>query len=129
MEVPEARVRDMPGINAAIDEFYSGTEWRDAMESVRAPVRKGLQAQLERCRRKGVALQEQLAVSEEAGAYRLWGDLLLAHQSEISQGQSSAVLQNYFAGDESAPPVTVPLDPRYDAVVNANRLFRKYHKL
>ncbi len=57
MEVPETRVRDMPGINAAIDEFYSGAEWRDAMESVRAPVRKVLQAQLERCKRKGVALQ------------------------------------------------------------------------
>ncbi len=129
MEVPEARVRDLPGINAAIDEFYLGVEWRDAMESVQAPVRKSLQAQLERCRRKAVALKEQMAASEEAGAYRLWGDLLLAHQSEVSQGQTSAVLQNYFAGEESAPPVTVPLDPRYDAVGNANRLFHKYHKL
>ncbi len=25
--------------------------------------------------------------------------------------------------------MTVPLDPRYDAVGNANRLFHKYHKL
>ena len=129
MEVPEARVRDMPGINAAIDEFYAGAEWRDAMESVRAPVRKVLQAQLERCKRKAVVLQQQLAISEEASAYRLWGELLLAHQSEITQGQSSAVLKNYFVGDENAPPVTVPLDPRYDAVGNANRIFHKYHKL
>jgi predicted ribosome quality control (RQC) complex YloA/Tae2 family protein len=128
-EMPGVRARAMPTINAAIDEYYAGAEWRDAMESVRAPVRRVLQSQLERCRRKAGALRQQLTITEEAGTYRLWGDLLLAHQQEIRQGQASAVLQNYFAGDEGAPAVTVPLDPRFDAAGNANRLFHKYHKL
>jgi predicted ribosome quality control (RQC) complex YloA/Tae2 family protein len=38
-------------------------------------------------------------------------------------------LPNIFEGKDNPPEVTVPLDPRFDAVGNANRLFRKYHKL
>ncbi len=128
-ESSDVRARPMPSINAAIDAYYAGAEWRDAMEGVRAPLRRALQTQLERCNRKAAALHKELALSEEASAYRLWGDLLLAHQHEIEQGQSSVELQNYFAGDENANMVTVPLDPRFDAVGNANRLFHKYHKL
>jgi predicted ribosome quality control (RQC) complex YloA/Tae2 family protein len=129
-EMPDTHARPMPSINAAIDEYYAGAEWRDAMESIRAPLRRVLQAQLERCLRKAEALQQQLAASEEASTYRLWAELLLAHQHEIRQGQTSAILENYFSSDEEGlSPVTVPLDPRFDAVGNANRLFHKYHKL
>ena len=116
-------------INACIDEFYAGAEWRDAMESVRSPVRKVLHTQLERCRRKAELLQRELAVSEEANQYRLWADLLLAHQNDVKQGQQSVTLQNFFGGQERSELVTVPLDPRLDAVGNANRIFHKYHKL
>ena len=116
-------------INTIIDEFYAGAEWRDAMESVRAPVRKMLQTNLERCRRKAELLQKELAVSEEANQYRLWANLLLAHQNDVRQGQQSVTLQNFFEGQETPTLVTVPLDPRLDAVGNANRIFHKYHKL
>jgi predicted ribosome quality control (RQC) complex YloA/Tae2 family protein len=116
-------------INNIIDDFYEGAEWRDAMQSVRAPVRKVLQTQLERCRRKAELLQKELAASEEANQYRLWAELLLAHQNDVRQGQQNATLQNFFEGQEVPALVTVPLDPRLDAVGNANRIFHKYHKL
>ena len=116
-------------INTIIDEFYAGAEWRDAMESVRAPVRKVLQTNLERCRRKAELLQKELAASEEANQYRLWANLLLAHQNDVRQGQQSVTLQNFFEGQETPALVTVSLDPRLDAVGNANRIFHKYHKL
>ena len=99
------------------------------MESVRTPVKKVLQTQLERCKRKAELLQQELAVSEEANRYRLQADLLLAYQHEVKQGQPSTVVQNFFEGQEASSLVTIPLDPRYDAVGNANRLYHKYHKL
>lgn len=116
-------------MNTIIDEFYAGAEWRDAMESVRSPVRKVLQTQLERCRRKAESLQKELAASEEANQYRLWAELLLAQQNDVRQGQQSVTLQNFFEDQETPALVTVPLDPRLDAVGNANRIFHKYHKL
>ncbi len=126
-ELPEVRIRTSPSINVLIDEYYAGAEWRDAMESVRAPIRKILQTQRERCIRKAQLLQQELAVSEEANTRRLQAELLLAYQHEISQGQTSVTVQNFFDG--AATEISIPLDPRFDAVGNANRLFNKYHKL
>ena len=39
--------------------------------------------------------------------------------------------QNFFEDDDSGKQIhiTIALDPRLDAVGNANRLFNKYHKL
>ncbi|HLQ10028.1 MAG TPA: NFACT RNA binding domain-containing protein, partial [Ktedonobacteraceae bacterium] len=128
-EVAGVHIYASSSINTIIDEFYAGAEWRDAMDSVRAPVRKVLQTQLERCRRKAEMLQKELAASEEAKQYQLWGGLLLAHQNDVRQGQQSVTLQNFFEGQETPALVTVPLDPRLDAVGNANRIFHKYHKL
>jgi predicted ribosome quality control (RQC) complex YloA/Tae2 family protein len=127
--MPGVRIRESASINMLIDEFYASAEWRDALESLRAPVRKVLQTQRDRCKRKAELLQQELAVSEEASRYRLQAELLLAFQHEVKRGQSSVVLPNIFEGKDNPPEVTVPLDPRFDAVGNANRLFRKYHKL
>src|SRR6266487_4563763 len=124
-------VRQSPSMNVLLDDYYARTEWRDAMESVRAPVRKVLQTQRDRCRRKAELLQQQLAVSEEAARYRLEAELLLADQNEVQRGQTSVTLHNFFEDETSSDQsdVTISLDPRFDAVGNANRLFNKYHKL
>ena len=128
-EQPGLRVRQSPSLNVLIDDYYAGAEWRDAMNSVRAPVRKILQSQRERCKRKAEILRAELTATAEANCYRLQGELLLAHQNEIVQGLQSAELENYFAGEGEPATLQVALDPRFDAVGNANRLFNKYHKL
>ncbi len=130
-QTPGIRVRHSPSINVLLDDFYARTEWRDAMEGVRNPIRKILQTQRDRCKRKADLLQRELAALGEAARYRLQAELLLAHQHEVRQGLSSVTLHNYFEdeteGGESN--ITFALDPRFDAVGNANRLFNKYHKL
>src|SRR5579883_3494445 len=126
---PGLSVRRFPSLNVLVDDYYAGVEWRDAMSSVRAPIRKVLQSQRERCKRKAELLRQEMAASEEAGRYRLQAELLLAHQNEITQGQESAELENYYAGEGEPATIAVTLDPRFDAVGNANRLFNKYHKL
>ncbi len=130
-QTPEVHIRTSPSINVLLDEYYARTEWFDAIEGVRSPTRKIVQTQRDRCKRKAELLEKELLVSEEANQYRLYGDLLLAHQQDVPQGQGSAVLQNFFDTSEGAENVlvTVPLDPRFDAIGNANRFFNKYHKL
>ncbi|HLI09918.1 MAG TPA: NFACT RNA binding domain-containing protein [Ktedonobacteraceae bacterium] len=130
--VPGMHLRSLPFMNAVLDEFYARAEWRDAMEDMRAPIRKALQTHLERGRRKAELLQQELAKAEEAAQYRLQAELLLAHQHEVQQGQTSIALPNFYAESDAQgnlPEVTIPLDPRFDAVGNANRLFNRYHKL
>ncbi|MDQ6662752.1 MAG: NFACT family protein, partial [Chloroflexota bacterium] len=130
-ELPDVEIRSSPSMNVLLDDYFARTEWRDAMESVRAPLRKLLQTQRDRCKRKAVLLQQELVALNEASQYRLHAELLLAHQHNVQQGQKSVTLENFFASEnaEHIEMVTVPLDPRFDAVGNANRLFHKYHKL
>jgi predicted ribosome quality control (RQC) complex YloA/Tae2 family protein len=127
--MPGVRIRESLSINVLIDEFYAGAEWRDALESVRAPLRKALQTQLERRKRKAELLQQELTSSEEAARYRFQAELLFAYQHEVKRGQSCVALQNIFENGSNPSEVTIPLDPRFDAIGNANRLFHKYHKL
>ncbi len=124
-------VHTSPSINVILDDYYAQAEWFDAMEGVRGPTRKVLQTQRDRCKRKAVLLEQEMQASEEANQYRLYGDLLLAHQYDVQQGQSSVKLQNFFDTAEGAEDtfVTVPLDPRFDAIGNSNRYFTKYRKL
>jgi predicted ribosome quality control (RQC) complex YloA/Tae2 family protein len=128
---PALSIRLSPVLNTLVDDYYAGAEWRDAMGSVRAPVRKVLHNQRERCKRKMELLHQELAVAEEAGRYRLHAELLLTQQNSVTRGQQSVELENYHTGEGAQGPavVNVTLDPRFDAVENANRLFHKYHKL
>lgn len=128
-EQPGLRARQSPSLNVLIDDYYAGSEWRDAMGNVRAPIKKVLQNQRDRCKRKAEILRAEMAATEDASRYRVQAELLLAHQNEITQGQSSVELENYYAGEGEPATLAVPLDPRFDAVGNANRLFNKYHKL
>ena len=130
-DVSGVRIRQSPSINILLDDFYARSEWRDAMEGVRNPIRKVLQTQHDRCKRKVDLLQQELTAIVEAAQYRLQAELLLAHQHQVQQGQSSVTLQNFFESEsqENAPTLTFSIDPRFDAVGNANRLFNKYHKL
>lgn len=132
-EQPGLSVRQLSALNALVDDYYAGSEWRDAQSGVRAPIRKVLQSQRERCKRKREILHQEMAAAEEAGRYRLQAELLLAQQNDVIRGQESVELDNYYAGagDGGQGPATlrVALDPRFDAVENANRLFNKYHKL
>lgn len=128
-EQPDLRVRQSPSLNILVDDYYAGAEWRDAMESVRSPIKKVLQSQRERCKRKAEILRAEMAATEEANRYRLQAELLLAHQNEITQGQNSVELENYYASEGELSTISITLDPRFDAVGNANRLFNKYHKL
>jgi predicted ribosome quality control (RQC) complex YloA/Tae2 family protein len=129
-QIPTMHERESPSMNVLLDEYYARAEWHDALEVLSDPIRKILQKQRERCKRKAELLQKEMESAEEANLYRLQGELLLAHQHEVQQGMTSVELPDIFVGsDESAPLVTVPLDPRFNAVGNANRLFNKYHKM
>ncbi|HLX39965.1 MAG TPA: NFACT RNA binding domain-containing protein, partial [Ktedonobacteraceae bacterium] len=131
-ETPDVRIHHSPSMNVILDDYYARIEWRDAMEGVRSPIRKVLQTQRDRCIRKAAMLQQEMAQAEEAARYRLQAELLLAHQNDVHQGQATVTLHNFYLDEEQQDEhsdVTITLDPRFDAVGNANRMFNKYHKL
>ncbi|WP_052888567.1 Rqc2 family fibronectin-binding protein [Thermogemmatispora carboxidivorans] len=130
--VEGVHIHESSSINVLIDDFYARSEWLDALESRRVPLRKLLQREVERCRRRAAALEEEQGALAEAENYRRQGELLLTFQHEIGRGQTQVSLPDLFAADivqDNPPEITIELDPRLDAVGNANRLFARYQKM
>ncbi len=126
-EREDLEIHESSSINVLLDDYFARIEYRDALDDIRAPIRRVLQNQQDRCLRKAALLEEQMQSTAEANHYRLQAELLLANQQEVTQGQPTVTLDNFYLNDGSQE--TIPLDPRFDAVGNANRLFNKYHKL
>jgi predicted ribosome quality control (RQC) complex YloA/Tae2 family protein len=127
----DAALRPEPSVNALLDRFYRGAEWRVAVEGAKADLRHLLRTHHERAQRKDAALHEELRALEEAQRLREEADILLAFQTEVSPKATSFTTDNPFAEavDGAVPTLTIALDPRYSAVENANRRYARYHKL
>jgi predicted ribosome quality control (RQC) complex YloA/Tae2 family protein len=127
----EAGLRPAATVNAMLATYYEGAEWRGAVDSAKAVLRRLLTTQRERTIRKDEALREELRAQEEANRLRLEADILLAFQAEVPPRAASFTMENPFPdeGELQGASVTLALDPRLSAVENANRRYDRYHKL
>lgn len=127
----DIELRAMPGVNAMLAAYYENAEWRGAVEGAKRDLQHILQTNRDRTLRKAEALRGELAALDEAQRLRQEADILLAFQTEIPAHVSSYTMQDPFAeGDASSvETITIALDPRLDAVENANKKYDRYHKL
>lgn len=127
----DVELRAMPGVNAMLAAYYENAEWRGAVEGAKRDLQHILQTNRDRTLRKAEALRGELAALDEAQRLRQEADILLAFQTEIPAHVSSYAMQDPFGeGDaSSAETITIALDPRLDAVENANKKYDRYHKL
>jgi len=122
-----AQLVPMPSANIMLATYFEGAEWRAAIEGAKADLRHRLQTQRSRCVRKDHVLHGELAALDEAARLRQEADILLAFQADVPPHASSVTLPNPFA--EGGATATLSLDPQLSAVENANRRYRRYHKL
>ena len=67
-----------------------------------------------------------MAKAEDAGTYRLYGELLTACPQQVPRGADKVELVNYY--DPAGKTVIIPLDPALSATQNAQKYFKKYAK-
>jgi predicted ribosome quality control (RQC) complex YloA/Tae2 family protein len=129
---PDLLSRPVEQVNALLDQYFHGVEWRAALTGAKADMLKTLQTHRERALRKAEGLARDLAETRAGEKLRVEGEVLLAFGQEIAPGQSRFSIENPFASSAaSAAPemLTIALDPQLTAVENANRRFARYHKL
>jgi predicted ribosome quality control (RQC) complex YloA/Tae2 family protein len=85
-----------------------------------AALRSALESRRSRAARKIRALETQVSAGAEAPAVRELGHILLARKTSVPPGVAEIELEN-FAGE----PVTIQLDPRLDAVGNAEVYYER----
>ncbi len=122
----DLRQEPRPSVNELLAEYFAAREFRDALSSNAADLRRILKTARERLEKKLIALQGDLDALRAGDTLRAEGDLLLAFANEIPEGATSYVTPDL--GVDLAPRV-ITLDPRLTAIENANQRFARYHKM
>ncbi|MDO4552199.1 MAG: NFACT RNA binding domain-containing protein [Bacillota bacterium] len=117
-------VLPFPDAGSAAAYYYSHRASSNRIRQKTAELSRIISAALDKQYLKKQRLLEDLLQAEKADEYRIWGELLTAHGHQVAPGAESASLLNYYTGEA----LEIPLDPRFSAVKNAQRYFKKYGK-
>jgi predicted ribosome quality control (RQC) complex YloA/Tae2 family protein len=110
-----------------IDAFYSGKAERDRVKQQAGDLIRFLKNEREKNIRKLTIHENTLKKSEEADMYQRNGELLTAHMHQIEQGDTEAVVTDYYDPDQSQ--VSIKLNPNKTPSENAQSYFKQYNKL
>jgi predicted ribosome quality control (RQC) complex YloA/Tae2 family protein len=114
-------------MSALIDAFYSGKAERDRVKQQAGDLIRFLKNEREKNIRKLTIHENTLKRSEEADTYQRNGELLTAHMHQIKQGDTEAVVTDYYDPDQSQ--VSIKLNPNKTPSENAQSYFKQYNKL
>lgn len=119
-------VRPMPSASAALDEFYSKRDLLARMKQRANDLFRLVMTRLERVSRKLQNQREELAQTDKMEQNKLWGDLLSANLYRLQKGDTTAILENFYA--EDCPQVHIPLQVNLTPAQNAQRYYTLYRK-
>ncbi len=122
-----ADVRPFSSVSECIDRFYSERENSERIKQRGGDILRIINAAELHIKKKLQNIEDDLKRCDDAEKYRLYGDLITANLYRAERGASSMEVENYY--DENCPTVTVPLDARLSASVNAQKYYKKYNKL
>jgi len=111
-------------VSEAISYFFSNKSSSNRIRQKASDLDRAVGNSLEKLYLKKQRLSEDLLKAENSDIYRLYGELLTAHMHQIKQGASQAEVLDYYSGEN----VTIPLDPRFSPIQNAQRYYKKYAK-
>ncbi len=113
-----------PTMSGAISEFYGLLGSADAYDEAKKPVRVAIDEARARLSAKLASLKQGLKDERELRAIRQSGELILAYQTALHDGQE--LLRAHYEPDE--PEMVIKLDPELSPIENAQGYFRRYEK-
>ena len=111
-------------ISGAIDHFSASASSADAYKSAKQPAGAAIDETKAKLSAKLASLQRGLRDESELEQLRQSGELILAYQYAIADGQEE--LRAHY--DVNAPALIIQLDPQRSPLENAQDYFRRYEK-
>ncbi|MEL7656439.1 MAG: NFACT RNA binding domain-containing protein, partial [Bacillota bacterium] len=111
-------------ISEAISYYYSNKSSSNRIRQKTSDLDRAIGNSLDKLYLKKQRLSEDLLKAENSDIYRLYGELLTANLHQIKQGTSQAEVLNYYNNEN----LSIPLDPRFSPIQNAQRYYKKYSK-
>lgn len=113
-----------PTMSGAVSDFYGMLGSADAYDEARKPVRQAIDEARKRLSAKFSSLEQGLKDEGELRTIRQSGELILAYQTALHDGQK--LLRAHYEPNE--PELIIKLDPELSPIENAQRYFRRYEK-
>lgn len=110
----------------ALDHYFQSHEEWEAFQTGQHDLKKRLEQEINRFRKKISIQEETLASASQAEQYRIFGELITTNIYRIKQGQKELIAENFY--DPQSPRVTIPLDPERSPAANAQVYFKRYNK-
>ncbi len=120
------QTRQYDSASALLDDFYAERDRLDRMKQRAQDLLKFLVNTTERTRRKLQIQQQELAQSVDREPLRIAGDLLQANLWQITKGDTSVTVQDFYQEDNRQ--VTITLSPALTPSQNAQRYYTDYRK-
>ncbi len=114
-------------LSSLLDVYYQRRDTVDKMKQKSQELRRLVNTDLERARRKLALQEKQIAGTKDRDKYRLRGDLITANMWQLKLGQTKVKLPNYY--EEGQPLVDVTLDVNLTPAQNAQKQYARYNKL
>lgn len=111
-------------ISAALQDYFGAITGADAYKEAKKPVQAAIVDTRSKLRAKTESLREGLRDDDERQRLKQAGELILAYQYALSDGQRELRAQY----DPEGPELLVTLDPDRTPLENAQSYFRRYEK-
>ena len=113
-------------LSAALDQVHRELKERHDLERLREQLLGVAGKQLEHILVRRRKREAALAAVDDAGRYRQWGELILAHLHSIPPHAEQVTVTDYYSEDQSE--VTIPLDPHHTPQEVAQHYFARYKR-
>jgi predicted ribosome quality control (RQC) complex YloA/Tae2 family protein len=110
--------------SAALTAFYGAPVGAEAYASGKTPIKEALTEAIAKHSAKLASLQRSMTDDSERETLRKSGELILAYQYTLAEGQAELRAQY----DTDSPEFVIKLDPELPALENAQNYFARYNK-
>lgn len=110
-----------------LDEFYERKAVTERIKSKSADLRKLLQNNLERAKRKLATREKELLNAGRKESFKIMGDILSANLYSVKKGDKELKAQNFYS--ENYEEIIIPLDERKSPSQNLEKFYKEYKRL
>jgi len=113
-------------LNSAIKRFFSVKLEREKRKKEVYRLSMVIQRALKKLRGRAKKIEDDLGQAERFEQYKRFGELLMMNKETIKKGQTLVKLTDIF--NSAHPIMEITLDPKLNAIRNAQSYFKKYKK-
>lgn len=114
-------------LNFFIDDFYFNRETKETFINYRNSILRLILDILKKYNTRLVNINSKLTECDDMDTYKLYGELITANLYRLNNVHAESVeLENYYDNNNL---ISIPLDIKYTANINAKNYFKKYNKL